>query len=67
MSIVINTPTSKIGRALAGRLLDAGERVTVLTRDKGKVDELLRRGACVVEGPFEEPGSSWRTFSSLQT
>jgi uncharacterized protein YbjT (DUF2867 family) len=55
MSIVINTPTSKIGRALAVRLLDAGERVTVLTRDKGKVDELLRRGACVVEGPFEEP------------
>ena len=55
MSIVINTPTSKIGRALAVRLLDAGERVTVLSRDKRKVDELLRRGACVVEGPFEEP------------
>jgi len=55
MSIVINTPTSNIGRALAARLLDVGERITVLSRDKKKVDELLRRGARVVEGSFEEP------------
>lgn len=54
-SIVINTPTSNIGRALAARLLDAGERITVLSRDQKKVDELLRRGARVVEGSFEEP------------
>src|SRR5260370_27679922 len=55
MSIVVNTPTSNIGRALAARLLDAGERVTVLSRDKKKVDELHGRGARVVEGSFEEP------------
>jgi uncharacterized protein YbjT (DUF2867 family) len=55
MSIVINTPTSHIGRALAVRLLDAGESVTVLSRDKKKVAELLRHGARVVEGSFEEP------------
>src|SRR6266436_6732892 len=55
MSIVINTPTSNIGRALAARLLDVGERITVLSRDKKKVDELLRRGARVVEGSFEDP------------
>ena len=55
MSIVINTPTSNIGRALASRLLDAGERITVLSRDKKKVDELADRGARVVEGSFEEP------------
>ncbi len=54
MSIVINTPTSNIGRALATRLLDAGERVTALSRDKKKVDE-LPRGVRVVEGSFEEP------------
>ena len=54
MSIVINTPTSNIGRALAARLLDAGERVTLLSRDKNKVDELFRRGARVVEGSFED-------------
>jgi uncharacterized protein YbjT (DUF2867 family) len=55
MSIVINTPTSNIGRALAARLLDAGESITVLSRDKKKVDELHRRGARVIEGSFEEP------------
>jgi uncharacterized protein YbjT (DUF2867 family) len=55
MSIVINTPTSNIGRALAARLLDAGECITVLSRDQNKVDALLRRGARVIEGSFEEP------------
>src|SRR5580658_9001383 len=55
MSIVINTPTSNIGRALAARLLDAGECITIMSRDKRKVDELLGRGARVIEGSFEEP------------
>lgn len=55
MSIVINTPTSNIGRALATRLLDSGESITVLSRDKEKVAELERRGARVIEGSFEEP------------
>jgi uncharacterized protein YbjT (DUF2867 family) len=54
MSIVINTPTSNIGRALAVRLLDAGEDITVLSRDKKKIDELVLRGARVIEGSFEE-------------
>jgi uncharacterized protein YbjT (DUF2867 family) len=55
MPIVINAPTSNIGRALAARLLDAGERLTVLSRDTTKVAALARRGARVVEGSFEEP------------
>jgi uncharacterized protein YbjT (DUF2867 family) len=55
MSIVINTPTSNIGRALSIRLLDAGESITVLSRNKNKVDELERRGARVIEGSFEDP------------
>src|ERR1700691_4923637 len=55
MSIVINARPSNIGRALAARLLDAGEGVTVLSRDKKRVDELLRRGARVLEGSFEGP------------
>ncbi len=54
MSIVINTPTSNIGRALAVRLLDAGESITILSRDKKKVGELHRRGARVIEGSFED-------------
>ena len=56
MSIVINTPTSNIGRALAARLLDAGERITVLSRDKNKTSDLANRGARVVEGSFEDQG-----------
>lgn len=55
MSIFINTPNSHIGRALAIRLLDAGEHITVLSRDTKKVDELSRRGAHVIEGSFEDP------------
>jgi uncharacterized protein YbjT (DUF2867 family) len=55
MSIVVNTPTSNIGRALAVRLLDADEIVTVLSRDKRKVEDLAKRGARVIEGSFEEP------------
>jgi uncharacterized protein YbjT (DUF2867 family) len=55
MTIVINAPTSNIGRALAARLLDAGERLTVLSRNSTNVDDFARRGARVVEGSFEEP------------
>jgi uncharacterized protein YbjT (DUF2867 family) len=55
MSTVINTPTSNIGSALAARLLDAGESVTVLSRDRTKVHELHARGARVIEGSFENP------------
>jgi uncharacterized protein YbjT (DUF2867 family) len=55
VSIVINTPTSNIGRALAARLLDAGESITVLSRDRNKVDELVQHGARVIEGSFEDP------------
>ena len=54
MSIVINAPNSNIGRALATRLLDAGEDITVLSRDKKRVEELHRRGARVIEGTFED-------------
>jgi uncharacterized protein YbjT (DUF2867 family) len=54
MSIVINTPTSNIGGALAARLLDAGESVTVLSRDRNKVHDLHVRGARVIEGSFED-------------
>jgi hypothetical protein len=54
MSIVINTPTSNIGRALVARLTDAGKGVIVPSGDKKKFEELLRRGARIVQGSFEE-------------
>ena len=65
-SIVINTPSSKIGRALAARLLDAGEHVTILSRDKKKVDELVLRGARVVEGSFEDPALLARALEGAE-
>jgi uncharacterized protein YbjT (DUF2867 family) len=66
VSIVVNTPTSNIGRTLSARLLDAGERVTVLSRDKKKVDEFFHRGARVVEGYFEEPALLAEAFESAE-
>jgi uncharacterized protein YbjT (DUF2867 family) len=66
MSIVINTPSSNIGRVLASRLLDAGESITVLSRDRKKVDELVLRGACVVEGSFEEPALLDEAFEGAE-
>jgi uncharacterized protein YbjT (DUF2867 family) len=54
MSIVINTPNGTIGRKLALALLDAGEAVTVISRDAAKAAALAQRGARVVEGPLED-------------
>ena len=67
MSIFINTPNSNIGRALASRLLDAGERITVLSRDKKKVEELRRRGARVFEGSFEDPALLAETLEGAES
>src|SRR2546426_12770067 len=41
----------RMGRALAGRLLEGGHRVTVWNRTKGKAGELVAAGA-----PHEAPG-----------
>jgi uncharacterized protein YbjT (DUF2867 family) len=54
MSIVINTPNGNIGRQLALGLLDAGEAVTVISRDAIKAAALAERGARVVEGSIED-------------
>ncbi|MEM9462054.1 MAG: NmrA family NAD(P)-binding protein [Myxococcota bacterium] len=54
MSIVINTPNGTIGRKLTLALLDAGEAVTVLSRDATRVSDLAERGARVIEGSFDE-------------
>src|SRR2546423_12058849 len=41
----------RMGRALAGRLLEGGHRVTVWNRTKGKAGELVAAGA-----PSQAPG-----------
>lgn len=54
MSIVINTPNGNIGRSLALRLLEAGRKLTVISRSADKVADLVQRGARLVEGSTDE-------------
>lgn len=54
MSIVINTPNGNIGRKLALTLLDAGEAVTVISRNPAKTAALAEKGARVVEGSIDD-------------
>lgn len=57
MSIVINTPNGNIGRALAEQLLNAGEKLTVLSRTADKVAPLVDRGARLVVGSIDDPAA----------
>jgi uncharacterized protein YbjT (DUF2867 family) len=54
MSVVINTPNGNIGRTLANVLLDAGQAVTLISRDLGKVEGLISRGAKAVPGSMDD-------------
>jgi 3-hydroxyisobutyrate dehydrogenase-like beta-hydroxyacid dehydrogenase len=45
-----------MGRAMAGRLLEAGHRVQVWNRSRRRVDELTRQGAEAVAGPGQAFG-----------
>lgn len=62
MSIVVNTPTSKIGHVLTDRLLAAGEAVTLISRSPEKVAGFAARGARVVQGSIEEPATLEAAF-----
>ena len=54
MSIVINTPNGNVGRVLTDMLLEAGEHVTILTREADRVADFARRGATVYTGNLED-------------
>jgi 3-hydroxyisobutyrate dehydrogenase len=43
----------RMGQALAGRLIDAGQDVTIYNRTRSKVDALEQRGAKIVDSPAE--------------
>jgi len=62
MSIVINTPNGNIGRSLALALLDAGEAITVISRDAQRVEALVERGASVVEGSLDDEATLKAAF-----
>ena len=54
MSIVITTPTGKIGSKLAELLVEAGESVTLIARHPEKVRHLADRGARVIQGSHND-------------
>ncbi|WP_408889931.1 NAD(P)H-binding protein [Myxococcus faecalis] len=63
MSIVINTPNGNIGRPLAHALLDAGKQLTLISRDARKVEDLVKRGAKVVEGSTDDAAVLDKAFA----
>lgn len=54
MSIVITTPSGSIGSKVTQKLLDAGARITAITRHREKGAELEKRGAKVAVGSLED-------------
>lgn len=55
----------RMGRLMAGRLLDAGHQVTVWNRSKGPAEELERRGAVVAASPTQAAAASELTITML--
>lgn len=66
MSIVINTPNGNIGRQLALALLDAGEAITVISRDAAKASALAEKGARVIEGSIEDEATLRAAFEGAK-
>jgi uncharacterized protein YbjT (DUF2867 family) len=62
MRIVINTPSSQIGRTVAQYLLETGEAPVLLSRSPAKVQDLVGRGASVVEGNLDDERALSRAF-----
>jgi uncharacterized protein YbjT (DUF2867 family) len=57
MRIVVSTPTGKVGRVTAERLLDAEAEVVVVHRDAAKVEGFAERGAQVFQGSIDDEAS----------
>ncbi len=55
MNVVITTPNGHLGRAVAEILLQEKVNTTVISRDAGRVDRLVSRGAEFVHGALDEP------------
>ncbi|RKH59616.1 NmrA family NAD(P)-binding protein [Corallococcus aberystwythensis] len=66
MSIVVNTPNGNIGRPLVEKLLEAGRKVTVISRTPEKVADLVKRGAKVVQGSIEEQATLDAAFAGAE-
>ncbi|RYZ42869.1 MAG: NmrA family transcriptional regulator [Myxococcaceae bacterium] len=66
MSIVINTPNGNIGRPLVEKLLQAGRKVTIISRTPEKVADLAKLGARVVQGSIDEKATLDAAFQGAE-
>ncbi len=55
MNIVVNTPAGNIGRVVADQLLRAKENAVIISRHPQEVQNLVKRGAHLVEGSIDNP------------
>lgn len=65
MTTVAFCGLGRMGRLMAGRLLDAGHQVTVWNRSDGPQRELAERGAAVATSPREAAAASEVTITML--
>lgn len=66
MSIVITTPSGHIGNTLAQLLLDAGQKITIVSRNPDKVKSLTERGARLVVGSIDNADTLRQAFEGQQ-
>ena len=64
--IVITTPTGNIGHHVVQSLLDAGEKVRVVARDRGKLPQAVRDRAEVIEGSHGDAAVVGRAFDGAE-
>ncbi len=54
MHIVVNTPSGNIGRRVAEEILANGHQLTVISRNPGKIEGLVAKGARLVVGSIDD-------------
>src|SRR5918995_2849395 len=65
MTVLVTGATGRIGSRLVPRLLDHGETVRVLARDRLRAEPLADRGAEVVEGDLRHDGPLERALDGV--
>ncbi len=64
--IVITTPTGNIGHHVVQNLLDVGEKVRVVARDRGKLPLAVRDRVEVIEGSHGDAAVVGRAFDGVE-
>jgi uncharacterized protein YbjT (DUF2867 family) len=67
MKIVVNTPAGNIGRNVVKHLLLKGEEVVIISRNAGKVTDLVNQGAKLVVGSIDDPAVLLKAFNNVES